>query len=295
MSFLKHLQPAGYNRLTPRTVLVYQQWLGYSLAVNSNVVNALMTHHQRYRHWSSTAAAEEYHSPKSWQDRFKSEKYFLEKIIRPGVSILDVGSAIGSLYHALTERFGPIVYTGLDVSKEMTERAAAHVDKKSTARFVTGNIIDPTILQAETFDVVLATGVFQHEPEQQKLLAAMIRHCNKGGFVLFDVKLFANHPTVKDREKGYCDFADRLYYIVLAIDDLWKLLDEQGISNSSVYGYYSTVNPSVRLPETVKEKITSAHILIEKKDTVPNENWHADITLPRAFFRRRDETGVAWL
>lgn len=240
-------------------------------------------------YWDSNLAGDEYSVPKKWDERFRSEKFFLEQIFKPEMKILDVGCAVGSLYHALVSKYGEINYTGIDASEEMIARAKSHVPQNSKAKFIVGNIVNnPISLKNKKFDTVLATGIFQHEQNHKKLLQNMVDHTKDDGFILFDVKLFHSHPSIKDINIAYCNFPEKLFYIVLNIKDLLKLITEQnGVAdNCEVFGYLTGTNASVCLPSSVKEKICSAHVLLRKVKSTKklSDNYGATLDLPKNYF-----------
>lgn len=216
-----------------------------------------------YKYWDTEEALHSWASARPWDKRFRSERHFFERIFRPGMSVLDVGCANGDLHLGLLERFGKHMYTGIDTSEAMIEAA-----KKlcPDAKFYVGNINERDILGDAQYDVVTATGVFQHEPEYKKLLTNMLRHTKDGGFVLFDFKLFHTHPGISDINQAYCDLPDRLYFNVLNFQDaiVW-LKNIGGISSIEMFGYYSGTHKSVVLPETVDEEVCSAHVLLKKE------------------------------
>lgn len=104
---------------------------------------------------------------------------------RPDSRVLDCGIGTGSLSIALNNILpDPIVYHGIDVSREML--AAADVEMRQAG-------MSPKLQQADilsiphadqSFDVVMAAHVLEHLLEPQRALTEMIRVLKPGG-VLF--------------------------------------------------------------------------------------------------------------
>lgn len=222
---------------------------------------------------------------RKWAQRFRSELYFLKKIMKPGMSVLDAGCAVGDLYHGLKEEYKKIKYVGIDSSENLITRARALAPE---AKFILSNIFESEKeLGNRKFDLVTATGVFQHEPKHERLLRFMVNHVKNGGYILFDVKLFYSHPTLRDIKFSYCDFPDPVYFIVLNLRDFMKLiLPWSKITDSiSVYGYYSGVHQSVHLPSLVKEEVCSAHILLQRSKKNKDKLFNLNLTLPEIFIK----------
>ena len=287
-----------------------------------------------YDHWSTHFIVNKYKEPTS-AGRFVSEIYFLEKIMRHGVRILDVGCATGGLYFWLQERYKDFSYVGIDVSEPLIKRARElwpntnfflsdiftikGIDPRASSglnlssktrsnsqqatrylpfvvsslgrsksklplRSSLATIKNPAL--AKPFDVVVATGLFQHEPRYKEMLQEMLKHVKDGGHVLFDVKLVHIHESVCDLNKSYGDHGDhRVYYILLNFEDFkrWVFSSKDSIDSLEVYGYYADVNFSARLPTTLKERVVSAHVLIQKKASEHSGDPKTVFSLPEEF------------
>ena len=236
-----------------------------------------------YSHWESDFIQRKYRD-RNRDARFESETYFLSRIARNDSSLLDVGCAEGGLFHALSKRIPNVTYVGVDVSAPLVERARELTPRQE---FVTGNILEcPTQLSGRTFDITVATGVFQHERGFKNLLDRMVAHTNEGGHILFDVKFFHTHASVCDVDTAYSDHGDhRIIYIVLNFDEFMNHLDGMGTlaPSGEIYGYYAGVNRSVVLPET-GEEVLSAHLLL-RKDTSSAAPKTLKARLPEEFAR----------
>lgn len=218
-----------------------------------------------HEHWSTPYILKKYQDVQSFHDRFRSERHFWEKVGFSGMNVVDIGAASGGLYHALTERFGDVTYVGVDVSQELIDRGKSLAPEVT---FIHGDVlsgIDPCY--DGMFDVVVATGVFQHEPRYKELFLELFRYVKEGGYVLFDVKLFHTHPSISDIHLAYGDHGDhRVYFTILHIGELYNLFSShpQAGSMLELFGYYSGVHATVHLPHTVTEEVCSAHVLIQR-------------------------------
>lgn len=242
---------------------------------------------------------EKYSKIKPLSERFVSELYFLNKIMKPGMSVLDIGCAAGGLYHGLKEKYGNIDYVGIDVAENMITRAKSLVSEKEKAEFIAAKApFSGGILVGRNFDLVIATGVFQHEPHSEKLLDFMIERTKEGGYILFDLKLFHSYPTIRDINRAYChQLPDTIYYIVFNIKDLLDLIagrQDRLDEKVEIYGYFSGIHPAVHLPPNVKEKVCSAHVLLRRssrsgqgraQERVQEKKLKLDMNLPEEFMK----------
>jgi len=235
-----------------------------------------------YQHWDSDEILAKYNKPRPWEKRFRSEVYFLEKIMKDGMSVLDVGCATGDLYAGLKEKYKNITYVGLDIAEVLIKRAK---ELFSDATFILGNILAPGLLDKKNqFDLVTATGVFQHEPKSEELLRKMIDQTKDGGYVLFDLKLFHSHPTLRDINLSYCEHTERVYFIIFNLSEIMNFISSQSdVTAIECYGYYSGINESVRLPKSVDEEVCSAHILLKRGQKDNKTPFKVELNLPAEF------------
>jgi len=235
-----------------------------------------------YQHWDSDEILAKYNNPRPWAKRFRSEVYFLEKIMKDGMSVLDVGCATGDLYAGLKEKYKNITYVGLDIAEVLIKRAK---ELFTDATFILGNILNPGVIDKEKrFDLVTATGVFQHEPKSEELLRKMLDQTKDGGCVLFDLKLFHSYPTLRDINLSYCDHEERVYFIVFQLDEIMSFISSlPDVTAIECYGYYSGVNESVRLPQSVNEEVCSTHILLQRGQRDEKTPLKVELNLPAEF------------
>ncbi|WP_170294580.1 methyltransferase [Roseospira navarrensis] len=141
-----------------------------------------ITHFSRLlmRHGRSHAALE-------WNSRESQERRFAvlaEAGLRSGETLLDVGCGIGDFVDWLARHGMDLGYCGLDLTPAMIEHATA---RYPTLAFRQGCLLgDPAPdLPQDTFDWVVASGVFAHrrdEPDayMKALTMAMLARARKG-------------------------------------------------------------------------------------------------------------------
>lgn len=236
-----------------------------------------------YKHWETKFIKDKYKDLKLWNGIFKSEQYFWEKIGKSGMKVLDIGCASGNLFHALKERFKEVDYVGVDGSNSLITRAR---ELTKEAVFINKDVFNLTKEDIDgKFDVVVATGVWQHEPKYKELLDIMLDYAKDGGYVLFDIKLFHDEKTLDDINIAHGDHGDhKVYYIILNYQDFINLIRNKAdiLQKAEFCGYYTEVNFSVRLPESVKEQVCSSHVLLQKK-LQTGDLLTYDVNLPEEF------------
>ncbi|MFJ9658053.1 class I SAM-dependent methyltransferase [Streptomyces griseoflavus] len=96
--------------------------------------------------------------------------------VKPGARVLELGSGVGRMTHALLERGFEV--TAVDESPEMLERVRG-------ARTICGRMEEVDV--GETFDVVLLASFLVHAGDvevRRGILRTCVRHLAKGGCVL---------------------------------------------------------------------------------------------------------------
>ncbi|MFN8109330.1 MAG: methyltransferase domain-containing protein [Thermoleophilia bacterium] len=104
---------------------------------------------------------------------------YLLPLLRPGMSVLDVGCGPGTITRDLAARVAPGLVTGLDADQGVVERARAEFGG-GTLEFRTGDVYALDAADA-TFDVVHAHQVLQHLSDPVAALAEMHRVLRPGG------------------------------------------------------------------------------------------------------------------
>ena len=109
---------------------------------------------------------------------------YIERYLRPGMRILEIGAATGRYSHALARQgyrvdAVELVQHNIDIFRENTQPG-----ENVTIR--QGNAMDLHFLEADTYDLTLLLGPMYHlftEAEQRRALAEAIRVTKKGGVI----------------------------------------------------------------------------------------------------------------
>ena len=216
-----------------------------------------------HRRWDDPDAVGQF-ADKSVEQFFRSEIHFIKDVAENIDSVLDIGCAAGRFIELLRHYGVTAPYTGIDISPVSIELARSNYPG---ARFICDDVLDCDL--PETFTLVNATGVLQHDPRFELIIHRMLDWSAR--YVLFDVK-FADIPDhIADIGVAYCGGTNRLHYIPLAPGKfLSRLRQYPDIVRISVYGYETPLNDRTVLPQAVGP-IASAGILLEKGSRRPPE------------------------
>jgi SAM-dependent methyltransferase len=208
------------------------------------------------RQWDDPELVAQF-ADKTAADFFRSETHFLDRISGDLTSVLDIGCASARFLDLLQSYGATPRYTGLDVSAASLSRARAAYPQ---AHFLEADALDCVL--SESFTLVNATGVLQHEPRFETLIRRMLEWSER--YVMFDVKLARIGEHLIDIERAYCGGRWRLHYIVLAPATFLAMLQQlPEIRCLSVFGYPTAPNARTVLPDHIGP-IVSAGVLIEK-------------------------------
>ena len=122
---------------------------------------------------------------KHGQVEFLTTMRYIEKYLRPGMRVLEIGSATGRYSHALARQgyrvdAVELVQHNIDIFNSLTQSG-----ENVTIR--QGNAKDLDFYEDETFDMTLLLGPMYHlytEEDQMKALSEAIRVTKKGGIVM---------------------------------------------------------------------------------------------------------------
>ena len=94
--------------------------------------------------------------------------------------MLDLGCGLGDLYPFLLERFGHVIYTGMDIVPELVSAAR---QRYPGACFLCSDLSSDDI--DETFDYVLVSGIFNNAIPNctdflKEMIATAFQHCSLG-------------------------------------------------------------------------------------------------------------------
>ena len=118
-----------------------------------------------------------------WRTAANSAAYLLGEL-RPGMSVLDVGSGPGTITADLAELVAPGRVTAVEVTADALDLARAEADRRGAANidFVVADVLDLD-LPGDTYDVVHAHQVLQHLGDPIRALREMRRVAGPGGLV----------------------------------------------------------------------------------------------------------------
>lgn len=196
-------------------------------------------------------------SEKKQTDFFKSEIYFIEKIVKDIDTVLDIGCASGRFIELLRCYRDNFEFFGIDIAENNIANARKLY---SEYKFECINALD--FQTEQTFDLVNATGVCQHEPEFESLITKMVMLSSR--YVLFDVKLAKIDSHIVDQAISYSGKEHKLYFIMLSLTKLVEYLKTlSGISRIDIYGYITKPNKNTVTPDGFDD-IVSANVMIYK-------------------------------
>jgi SAM-dependent methyltransferase len=128
---------------------------------------------------------------------YPSEWFFLKDALAEGLSVLDVGCALGGLASVLSEHLQQFEYTGVDISEEMIQRAR---HKHPRHRFEVIHEADLSVLGGNKYDLVVCFGVLHLSRGWRDLVAAAWERANKS----FLLDLRESHLTsIEDQTVSY--------------------------------------------------------------------------------------------
>jgi SAM-dependent methyltransferase len=215
-----------------------------------------------YNNWHQRDSIERF-AKKDVSQFFKSETWFLQRIGPELRSVLDIGCASGRFIDLVENYSRGFTYTGVDLVPESIEIGRQMYPQ---ADFYAGSALDFTT--EKKFDLVNATGVFQHEPAYGSLLSRMLGWSDK--YVLFDVKVAPIEVHLVDINRAYCQREhDRMYFNVLS----WARFREEllalgDIERIEVYGYETRPNKVTVVPDEILPFASMGVLLTKGKKPV---------------------------
>ncbi|HEY4504791.1 MAG TPA: class I SAM-dependent methyltransferase [Candidatus Paceibacterota bacterium] len=122
----------------------------------------------------------------------ESEKYVIDKYMRSGTSVLDVGCGTGRTTHYITEKGAKV--TGIDFAENLINRA------KQMHPSLDFRVMDARYIEfpAESFDIVFFSfnGLDCLHPvsDRQKAIKSMLRVLKKGGYLIYSSHNSTSYP-----------------------------------------------------------------------------------------------------
>ena len=161
-----------------------------------------MTAQEKYTHGHHNSVLRTH----GWRTAENSAAHLVPHL-RPGVSVLDVGSGPGTMTVDFARRVGPARVVGIDSSADVVEKATAHAREAgvTNVEFLVGSAYDLPFGEGE-FDVVHTHQTLQHVSRPVDVLREMRRVRAADGIVAareIDYPAVFWHPESPGLEKWY--------------------------------------------------------------------------------------------
>lgn len=224
--------------------------------------------------WNAPGWVEFYEARRATtQDIYPSEWLFLKDLLTEGISVLDIGCALGGLAAVMSEHLKRFEYTGVDVSPDMIERAR---QKHPGREFHVIAGPDLSVLADARFDLVVCLGVLHLTRPWRELIAAAWDRAEKS--FLLDLRETPG-ATVEDETVSYYQVdallqtgaAGRLpYNVINSAEALRTLIDLcKGASGIQHYGYLAGASSAAVTPS--KELMMNTYRIDKRTTRTPSE------------------------
>lgn len=140
----------------------------------------------------------------------------VKEYIRPDkiVKILELGCGTGNIASSL-EAINNVVYTGIDASKSMLERAKKKIGKNTAFTFIQKNIDDPHFALSGQYDVVVINNVLYAIHNHQKIIDLVSKIISVDGSLVISEPL--RNSSIREITRGFIEKDGiRAYFKVLA-------------------------------------------------------------------------------
>ena len=128
---------------------------------------------------------------------YPSEWFFLKEKVTEGIDVLDIGCAHGGFASILDEHLENYSYTGIDINAQMIDVAR---QKHPKAEFLLMDEGDFSILENQTFDLVLVLGILHLHETWRDTLSAAWRHTK--GSLIFDLREI-DGTSIEDKKRSF--------------------------------------------------------------------------------------------
>jgi ubiquinone/menaquinone biosynthesis C-methylase UbiE len=194
---------------------------------------------------------------------YESEFYFLRRLLREGMSILDIGCAQGGFANILGEHLKTFSYTGVDISEAMITEAKKKYPQHQFFTSIETRLPE----QLPNFDVVICLGILHLNSNWRSVVAQAWQKTN--GALLLDLRE-TEGETIEDISKSYFKMnfngqenEARIPYNIInsceARNELRSICS--GHTQLRHYGYLSNVSASAVTPNS---KVMMNTYLVER-------------------------------
>jgi len=161
----------------------------------------------------------------STSDVYPSEWFFLKDLLDEGISVLDLGCALGGFANILSEHLSNFTYTGLDISAEMIQRAK---QKHPQHRFYHIVEAEFSVLRGDKFDLALCLGILHLTRKWRELISSVWNYTRR--HLLLDLRE-THLRSIEDSNLSY----------------LWLRPDKSGHESSGEHLPYNVINTTEAL------------------------------------------------
>jgi len=204
--------------------------------------------------WSSQEALGFFKSHRNRAvDIYDSERYFLDRFLKPDMTVLDFGCAAGGFLSALSDSYGIAEsrYCGVDIAPEMIRIARSTFPG---AMFRTD--IESLIQEGRRFDFTFSFGVIHMNLDWREILCKLYRISRQ--YLVFDLRIAPEGDTVEDIDSSYQvlkffdgqQHAGKVPYVVIGRQEADRLLGKLITDGDEIlsYGYLHPVSDTVVSP-----------------------------------------------
>lgn len=215
---------------------------------------------KNFQAWSLANSVSFYVSERNRvKDLYRSEAAMLLPAMPYVRSVLDVGCAAGGFADLFKELDPKIAYTGVDTSAGMVEEAC-RLRPDVDFRLSTGGRLP---FADDSFDLVLCTGVLNHNPDYLDMIADLFRVAKR--FAVIDLPRLVTGPYTFDLDRSNMVLKERFHgagntvsaeqtrvpYVLVNVGEAFERVAARlkgDLAGIACMGYYGKTDASVTIP-----------------------------------------------
>lgn len=227
----------------------------------------------------------------TWDSLYPSEKAVVEQVgINRDDSVLDIGCGCGGLALALAEKYGPVIYTGVDINEAAVIAGKSLVPE---ATMLYGDVLEVSnrVIAEKQYRLVFSLSCVDWNVQFEEMLSTAWSHVEPGGYLIATFRLCAG-PSISDIEKSfqYVNFdglqhGEKAPYVVLNLADLLTRLRALNPAKIIANGYWGTPSKSARTPY---ESLCFSAFGIRKPKLELEREFTQDLVLPADLLEFRE-------